>query len=136
MDIDQVILRLLKQHRITEQSDLLGYLAKEGMNLTQSTLSRHFRRLSVVKLDGRYLHVEAPRPPSPAFSVDTAPPNLLVVRVGPGLASGLALKLDQSDLEGVVGTVAGDDTVLVVVKPPERLQELRREVENFITRNT
>jgi transcriptional regulator of arginine metabolism len=135
MNIDQAILRLLKQHRITEQAELLLHLEQEGLNLTQSTLSRHFRRLAVVKLDGRYQHVEAPRPPTPAFSVDTAPPNILVVRVGPGLASSLALKLDQSDLEGVVGTVAGDDTLIVVVKPPERLHELRREVEAFLTRN-
>lgn len=135
MNPDQAILRLLKQHRIAEQSELLAHLAQEGHHLTQSTLSRHFRRLSVVKLDGRYQHIEAPRAPSPGFTVDIAPPNILLIRVGPGLASSLALKLDQSEVEGVLGTVAGDDTIIVVVRPPERLQEVRREVEGFLTRN-
>ncbi|MDP2877431.1 MAG: hypothetical protein Q8O00_14685 [Holophaga sp.] len=135
MNADQAILRLLKQHPIAEQADLLKLLEKEGLVLTQSTLSRNFRRLSVVKLDGRYQYVEAQRQAPPAFSVDTAPPNILLVRVGPGLASAFALKLDQSDIEGLVGTVAGDDTIIVVVKPPERLKDIQREVEAFITRH-
>ena len=135
MNVDQAILRLLKQHRIAEQSELLQHLEQEGLKLTQSTLSRYFRRLSVVKLDGRYQHVAAPRPQPAAFSVDAAPPNILLVRVGPGMASSMALKLDQSDLEGVVGTVAGDDTLIVVVRPPERLSELKREVEAFVARH-
>jgi transcriptional regulator of arginine metabolism len=135
MNADQAILRLLKQHVIAEQADLLAQLEQEGVHLTQSTLSRRFRRLSVVKLDGRYQHVEPPRSSPPPFYVDTAPPNLLVARLGPGLAQAMAIRLDQSDLEGLVGTIAGDDTILIIVKPPERLLETQALVEDFISRN-
>lgn len=135
MSDDQAILRLLKQHTICEQSELLVLLAQEGIHLTQSTLSRRFRKLSVVKLDGRYQHVEAPKSALPPFYVDTCPPNLLVAKLGPGLAQAMAIKLDASDLEGLVGTVAGDDTILMAVRPTERLHEVKLQVEEFISRN-
>ncbi len=135
MSADQAILRLLKQHTICEQSELLVLLAQEGIQLTQSTLSRRFRKLSVVKLDGRYQHVEAPKNALPPFYVDVCPPNLLVAKLSPGLAQAMALKLDASDLEGLVGTLAGDDTILLAVRPPERLQAIKIEVEDFISRN-
>lgn len=135
MSSDQVILRLLKQHVISEQAELLDLLEKEGIQFTQSTLSRRFRKLSVVKLDGRYQQVEAPRIDGPAFFVDTAPPNMLVAKLAPGFAQAMAVRMDASDLEGIVGTLAGDDTILIIVKPPERLLEIKAEVEAFISRN-
>ncbi len=135
MSADQAILRLLKQHVISEQAELLSKLEDEGIHFTQSTLSRRFRKLSVVKLDGRYQHVEAPKNALPPFYVEAAPPNILVAKLGPGLAQSMAHKLDQSDVEGVVGTVAGDDTIIIIVRPPELLTEIRHQVEAFITRN-
>ena len=135
MSADQAILRLLKQHPIYEQSELLVLLAQEGVQLTQSTLSRRFRKLSVVKLDGRYQHVEPPKNALPPFTVDVCPPNLLVARLAPGLAQAMAIKLDASDLDGLVGTVAGDDTILLAVRPPERLHDIKTAVEDFIAHN-
>lgn len=135
MDADHAILRLLKKHRIAEQAELLTLLRREGIDFTQSTLSRHFRRLSVVKLDGRYQQVGASGVAAPALSLEAAPPNLLVAKTGPGLASALALQLDQAEIEGVVGTVAGDDTIIIVVGGPELLTETRARVEAFMAQH-
>lgn len=135
MDADQALLRLLKKHRIAEQAELLALLRREGIDFTQSTLSRHFRRLSVVKLDGRYQQVGVSAAAAPVVSLEAAPPNLLVAKTGPGLASVLAIQLDQGDIEGVVGTVAGDDTILIVVRGPEMLAETRARVEAFLAQH-
>ncbi|WP_005033380.1 arginine repressor [Holophaga foetida] len=125
MKTETAILRLLKQHPISEQAQLQGLLEAEGIHVTQSTLSRTFRRLSVAKVGGRYQHLASLPAPAVSFSVHAAPPNLLVVRVPPGQASAIALRLDQSALPGLAGTIAGDDTILVVVAPPELLEETR-----------
>jgi len=132
MSTDSSILRLLKQHTITEQAQLQSLLEREGIRLTQSTLSRTFRRLSIAKVGGRYQHLEARPAATFTFSVQTAPPNLLVIKVPPGQASITALRLDQSALPGLAGTIAGDDTLLVVITPPERLEEARMRIEEFL----
>ncbi|MBP1628945.1 MAG: arginine repressor [Holophagaceae bacterium] len=132
MNTDTTILRLLKQHPITEQAQLQKLLEAEGIQVTQSTLSRTFRRLSVAKVGGRYQHLNALPTPAISFSVQCAPPNLLVVKVPPGQASGIALRLDQSALPGLVGTIAGDDTILVVVTPPEMLEATRSKLMTLL----
>jgi len=123
MTTDSTILRLLRQHPIREQSQLQKLLEKEGILVTQSTLSRAFRRLAVAKVAGRYQHLDSLPTAAIPVSVQAAPPNLLVIKVPPGQASGIALRLDQSTIPGIAGTIAGDDTILVVVAPPERLEE-------------
>lgn len=123
MKTETTILRLLKQHPISEQAQLQKLLEAEGIRLTQSTLSRAFRRLSVAKVGGRYQHLASLPAPPVSFSILAAPPNLLVIKVPPGQASSIALRLDQSALPGLAGTIAGDDTILVAVTSPELLEE-------------
>lgn len=125
MTMDSEILRLLKQHPIREQAQLQKLLEAEGIQVTQSTLSRAFRRLAIAKVGGRYQHLGSLPATAIPFSVQAAPPNLLVIKVPPGQASSIALRLDQSAFPTVAGTIAGDDTILVVVTPPEQLEETR-----------
>ena len=124
MHVDELILRLLEAHAITDQTDLLVRLAAVGHELTQSTLSRRLKRLGVQKVQGRYRRVEAGATAMPDVALAEAPPNLLVLRTAPGFAQALGLALDRDPAPGQVGTLAGDDTVFVAVLP-ERLADVK-----------
>ena len=131
MQTDALILRLINQHPITEQIQLQKLLASMGIQITQSTLSRTFRRLSIAKVGGQYQHLAALPTRAAPMSITMAPPNLVVIKVPPGQASAIALRMDQSALPGLAGTLAGDDTILAVVTPPTTLQTFRERLESF-----
>ena len=124
MHVDELILRLLEAHPIADQTELLARLSAEGHALTQSTLSRHLKRLGVQKVQGRYRRVEAGAQAMPEVRLAAVPPNLLVLRTAPGFAQALGLALDGDPVPGQMGTLAGDDTVFVAVLP-ERLAEVQ-----------
>lgn len=130
--VDQAILHLLERHAVADQDLLLRLLARQGHALTQSTLSRHLKKLQVVKVDGVYRRAERPAPALPRFTLAEAPPNLLVLRTEPGFASALALKLDASGLPGFVGTIAGDDTVFIAVDGPGHLKPVHEAVRRLL----
>ena len=121
MTLDSAILRLLAQHQLSDQGQLLALLQQEGHDLTQPTLSRHLKKLSVQKREGRYQRVEPGPAGLPPFTVKAAPPNLLILTTLPGFAQALAYTLDQRQVPHVAGSVAGDDTIFLAVEGPEFL---------------
>lgn len=122
---------LLADHAVTSQAQLVELLAAEGVVATQATVSRDLEDLGAIKVraaggDTVYAIPELPteqRAPEAhlrrVFSewvVEVAhSANLVVLRTPPGSAHVVASALDRSGLSGVVGTVAGDDTLIVVV---------------------
>ena len=130
--VDQAILALLDKHDIVDQDALLHLLTRQGHAMTQSTLSRHLKKLHVQKSDGVYRRVEPGKSSLPPFSLAVAPPNLLVLRTQPGFANALALKLDASGLPGLVGTLAGDDTVFIAVADPTRIGTTGTAIRTFL----
>ena len=106
-------------------------MATQGHDLTQSTLSRRLKRLGVQKVQGRYRRVEAPVAALPEVTLAVAPPNLLVLRTAPGFAQALALSLDAHPVAGLLGTLAGDDTVFVAVLP-ERLADVEAHLRRVL----
>ncbi|MDE2024003.1 MAG: arginine repressor [Gammaproteobacteria bacterium] len=133
MTLDEAILKIAHERQITDQSDLLALLGQAGHNVTQPTLSRHLRKLSIQKLAGRYQRVEQPAAEMPAFEMRQVPPNMLVIRTRPGFAQPLAVKLDQRRIEGVAGTLAGDDTVFIAVAASTPLKSVSTAVEQLLT---
>lgn len=134
VDLDEAILRLLDVNEITDQAVLQRLLEGEGHSPSQSTLSRHLKRLSIQKVNGRYQRVEpAPAEPAQAVRVLESPPNLLVLKTAPGYAQVVAVMVDRSaDIPGLAGTVAGDDTVFIAVRDPSLLGEVREQVERLL----
>jgi len=134
LQLDEAILRLLETNEITDQAVLQRLLAAEGHAPSQSTLSRHLKRLSIQKVGGRYQRVEpGPAPPAQAITVLEAPPNLLVLKTSPGYAQVVAVMVDRApDIPGLAGTVAGDDTVFIAVRDPALLREVRAQVEELL----
>jgi transcriptional regulator of arginine metabolism len=134
------ILRVVREQRIESQDELRERLAQEGFVVTQATLSRDIRELGLAKLadpgGGAYYahpHRGAVRPelaqvlPALLVSVDGVGP-FLVLKTASGSAGAVTEALDQAGWSEIVGTIAGDDTVLVIT----RSQRLRKEVSNRI----
>jgi transcriptional regulator of arginine metabolism len=128
------IARLLEEQVISSQVQLVELLATEGLNLTQATVSRDLEELGAVKVripggamayaipelaKDRVAPEDVLRKVLGEFLVEAGhSANLAVLRTPPGSAHVVASALDRANLVDVLGTVAGDDTVLVVC-PPE-----------------
>ncbi len=132
------IVELISQRAIRSQTELAGLLRTEGVEVTQATLSRDLDELGAVKIrgvDGGAPVYVIPEDGSPVRGVEggtsrlgrllaellvsaDASGNLAVLRTPPGAAQFLASAVDRAALHEVVGTIAGDDTVLVVAREP------------------
>jgi len=124
------ILRLVSETEITSQSEVREMLADQGIEATQATISRDLEELGIVKVrgtDGRTRYAPSDGEPSPRalpdqlrrvmgeWVTDVIPSGtLVVVRTPPGCAHVVASALDRSAMSEMVGTVAGDDTVLCI----------------------
>jgi transcriptional regulator of arginine metabolism len=135
---------LIKAGVVHSQSDLVKLLKKAGFDVTQATASRDLEELGAVRsrsesgeliyqlgttVDGSIAR-SMPLPSDLILSVESSG-NLAVVRTPPGGAQFLASSLDNSGLENIIGTIAGDDTVLVVSKKATGGADLAKELLNF-----
>jgi transcriptional regulator of arginine metabolism len=145
------IVAILSSSSISSQGELAARLAGEGIDVTQATLSRDLEELGAVKLrgaDGGVGVYVVPEDGSPVRGVSggtdrmsrllgellvstDASGNLAVLRTPPGAAHYLASAIDRAALPYVVGTVAGDDTILVVAREPMTGAELAGMFENI-----
>lgn len=127
----RTILSLISEREVSSQGELLDLLAERGLSTTQPQLSRDLRALHVAKQDGAYVVTERVTSLQTLASLlrkaTTVGEHLVVVHCEPGAASAIARALEAEELEGVVGSVAGDDTVFVAVEragDAQRLAEL------------
>ncbi len=137
------ILTLIGAEAIHTQEELAAALRLRGIEASQTSLSRDVAALRLVKVAGRYAApapAEVPEDPAVErlqrnlLSVARAGDHLLVLKTPPGEASGLALALDRMVLPGVVGTVAGDDTILAAVRSAAAGRELARRLREIVGR--
>ena len=124
------ILALIQGHDIETQEQLLDELKKCGFQATQATISRDIKQLRIIKElgpNGTYRYVSAPKPVEHAFSaklnmifrqcvtsIDFAQ-NLIVIKTMPGLANAACSAIDKLELPELLGTLAGDDTCVVIM---------------------
>ena len=145
-----LLAQLLSGRKFSSQDELVKALAHSGIEVTQATLSRDLRSLGVVKrhdaANGALYEL-----PGPAVeSIDRErrlldlktfvnevrlAQNLVVVRTPPGHANGVARAIDLAEFEGVVGSVAGDDTVLVVMQDTNLARGLRKRLDAIAASN-
>ena len=134
------ILDLVSRQVVRSQNTLRRQLAARGVTATQATISRDIKELGLVKraADGAYQKAQI-EIPSPAVTGDRVRravvaslcradrvQQLLVLKTDPGQAQPLAFALDQAAWPEVVGTVAGDDTILVVMRTAQSARILER----------
>ncbi len=125
---------LLSSNEIGSQDELLKELRKEGFVVTQATLSRDLKQLKVAKaasMNGHYVYVlpnetmykrvHTPLRATemmavPVFQSINFSGNLGVIRTRPGYASSIAYNIDNSEIPEILGTIAGDDTIFIVIR--------------------
>jgi arginine repressor len=125
---------IISKREIGSQDELLQALSKEGFSLTQATLSRDLKQLKVAKaasMNGNYVYV---LPNNTMYKRMTDPKldsgimlqngfvsiefssNIAVIKTRPGYASSLAYDIDNKNFDEILGTIAGDDTILLVIR--------------------
>lgn len=134
------ILKLVRSRRILTQEDLASELKGAfGIQTTQVTLSRDIRELGLVKTPEGYqqLGVAAAGPELAGIAADLlqdvrVAQNLVVLKTLPGNANALAVALDKEQWPEIVGSIAGDDTILVVAPDSETAGKLRDKLLGYV----
>jgi transcriptional regulator of arginine metabolism len=137
----QLIVELAHEGPLPNQQELVKVLARRGFPVTQATLSRDINELGLVRTPEGYTlrNGDAPTEPAPGVSrlvrefvreVRRAQ-NLLVVKTIPGSAQPVGLAVDAEGWNEVVGTVAGDDTVLVITPDNKSAKKLQTRLEDM-----
>ena len=127
----QAILDLVAKASISSQDRLRQSLDKIGFEVTQATLSRDLRELNVVKTAteaGEYKYAALDDWAGLHITGCEVSANLLVVHTEAGMAAAVAYRIDSLGLPGVLGTVAGEDTLLVVVAEGHDARKLRKDL--------
>lgn len=108
------LLSLIRAKRIGTQEDLRAHLERAGVPATQSSVSRDLEELGVIKHHGAYALPHANGDSARGLvSLDVAGDVLVVAKCLPGRASAVAVDIDDAALPGIVGTLAGEDTIFI-----------------------
>jgi transcriptional regulator of arginine metabolism len=139
----KTILELLHRGPIESQEELQGVLAKRGFDVGQATLSRDMRELGLVKTYDGYVAGSGISPGEPVlpsvsrlvreFVLEVRlAQNLLVLKTSVGSAQPVAAAMDAEDWPEVVGTLGGDDTILVISQDNKSAHQLARRIEGML----
>ena len=142
------ILDVIDREAVSSQETLRQKLKSRGIDATQATLSRDLKELGLVKRagDGAYQRpgVDTTNPETARTALERAASEflrraervqqLVVIRTGVGQAQPLALAIDRAHLSEAVGTIAGDDTILVITRDGRRAAALVKRLEQYAGR--
>ena len=141
------ILEIIALKDVETQGQLIDELQARGVKSTQATLSRDIKELRLVKeltSAGQYRYVAASRDELTDYDIRlkkifresvtsyAVAQNLLVIKTMPGLASAACAALDVMDIEGLVGTLAGDDTAFIAMIDNEAAMNFELEIEKLL----
>ena len=141
---------IISSRELGSQDELLEALKEEGFQLTQATLSRDLKQLKVAKAatmrgnyvyvlpnDTMYKRVTTPRTlhemmQVPGFQSIHFSGNMGVIKTRPGYASSIAYNIDNNHINEILGTIAGDDTIFIVIKEGYTHEEVKKVLEGII----
>ena len=140
------IIELITNYDIETQEELAAKLVENGFNVTQATISRDIRELNLTKIatkggkqkyavqsssdivsNSKYMRVLN----DGIITMDTAG-NILVVKTVSGMAMAVAAALDAMQIKEILGCIAGDDTIMCVVKHADETDRVKEHIESFI----
>lgn len=142
----QKIIELVDNYEIETQEELADRLREEGFQVTQATVSRDIRALKLskvscgngrqkyvaIKQDDTHLSAKYIRVLKDGFvSMDKAQ-NILVIKTVSGMAMAVAAAVDALEMEGIVGSIAGDDTIMVAVRTTEETQSVMDKISEML----
>jgi len=139
------ILELIQNQDISTQEELAEVLGQEGFNVTQATVSRDIKELGLIKVSvGNDMSKYAL--PMEATVSETRlkfmikefvlrydySGNIIVIKTPPGNAQAVASVIDSAQWREVIGTVAGDDTIFLVIKPVDSVQSVLKKIKKYL----
>jgi transcriptional regulator of arginine metabolism len=137
-DRQTALCELLRKKNFQKQFEIVKAMKKLGFTLTQSSISRDFQELGILRMDGRYLVKEdaLALPPTSMFSrfvtaVLSAGDNLIVVKTSSGSAGAVAEEIDQMECAGLVGTVAGDNTIFLATTGKKATSSVMKQLHDL-----
>ncbi|MBQ3793256.1 MAG: arginine repressor [Lachnospiraceae bacterium] len=135
-----IILELIENHPVGTQEELVSLLQKEGYMATQATVSRDIRELGLLKADHgdgvRYVQMNGNNRNARRYegilkeevqSVDYAS-SMLVIKTGSGMAMAVAAAIDSMQMEEIVGSIAGDDTIFLALHSAEDAKAVKEAI--------
>src|ERR1051326_3651469 len=132
------IVTIVREQTVHSQDELLQALRRRGFRVTQPTLSRDIAAIGLVKTPAGYVVPEALANVTPIARFSALPAvaggSLVVIKTGPGNAQPVALAVDASRLDGVLGTIGGDDTIFVAMSDDGAAKALERRIHQLIGR--
>lgn len=144
---------IISSREMSSQEELLNALEHEGFRVTQATLSRDLKQLKVAKaatLHGKYVYV---LPNETMYKRVLTPGNIRemmttsgfisinysgnmgVIRTRPGYASAIAWNIDSSDIPQILGSIAGDDTIFIVIREGVSHEEVTNAIRQIVKNN-
>lgn len=138
-----ILLEIIQEHDIETQEELLEKLRERSFNVTQATISRDIKELRLVKTpagNGRYKYATGNKSGIDTFSnfntlfktavisVDFAQ-NMIVLKTTSGMAQGVCAAIDSIEWDGMLGTIAGDDTIFIVTSTSSKAASLTSELK-------
>lgn len=140
----ELILNFIKENNVSTQEEIITMLSKNGFNVTQATISRDIKELKLIKEhygksetryavseksdnDDNFKHIFT----RSALKVDTAM-NIVVIKCYSGTANAACIALDNMNLSGIVGTVAGDDTIFAACKESETAEKVSGFIQSML----
>lgn len=144
----KMIQKIIEKEEISTQFELAERLKKQGFNVTQATVSRDIKEIGLIKIpiEGNLSKYSMPVNISVgniaermrrmfmdnAVSVNSAE-NIIIIKTLPGTAQGLAACLDQSSWPEIIGTIAGDDTILLIIKEKNLVEGLMQKFDSLLS---
>jgi len=141
------IIELIGEHNIETQEELANLLNKEGFQVTQATVSRDIRKLKLVKvplkngkqkyaihsneIEDQYAQKYVRILKEAFVSMDSAQ-NILVIRTVAGMAMAAAAAFDAMNFPGCVGSIAGDDTIMVAIKTTDDTHKVMQLIKDIV----
>lgn len=140
------ILEIIEDNEIETQEELLEELRKVGLNITQATISRDIKELRLIKTltkDGKYKYATLKSQENilsdrivkmfknSILSMEAAG-NILVMKTLTGAGQAAAAAIDAVSMDSIVGTIAGDDTIFIVIKDEKKMEETMEYFKNLI----
>lgn len=140
------ILEIINEHSVETQEELLKRLRENGFNVTQATVSRDIKELRLLKSlssDGKYRYTSIKKTSNDlkgniqsffnnsVISVKSAQ-NMVVIKTLAGMANALCASIDSMNFDGLVGTIAGDDTIFIVCSDNECATKLVIDLKNYL----
>ncbi len=135
----EAILEILESRPVARQSDFVSLLQAKGVEATQSSVSRDLRELGIAKIGDGYAQLQAQTqltdaglPEGFVRDAQTAGANLTVIHTATGAAARVALELDRSNWNEIVGTISGDDTIFVATRNATEQKQLLSKLRSLM----